>query len=281
MNSLNIHTNIIIFISEKNTLKHRLNKFKSALNYSFTIIFTTMALPASAHFLELIPDRDVLNSDNQQALNFSLRFTHPMDQGPIMDLVRPKALSVSTLNTKTDLLSSLQLDGTVDSKQYTFEYQVTEPADLVFYVEPEPYWEPSEGKMIIHYTKVIVDGYSVLNGWDQLVGAPVEIEPLTRPYSLLVGNAFQGIVKKHGKAVPFATVEVEWRNDGSVTESRTSYITQVIKADANGTFSYVMPRAGWWGFAALLDADYQLPSPNSEQAPVELGGLIWINAKDL
>jgi len=240
-----------------------------------------MALPAQAHFLELIPDRDVLNDANQQPLSFALRFTHPMSQGPVMNIAPPKVLTVSTESGETDLLASLSLKPMAGVTEYRFAYQVTEPADLIFYVEPAPYWEPSESKTIIHYTKVIVDGYSVFNGWDKLVGAPIEIEPLTRPYSLLVGNMFQGIVRKQGKAVPFATVEVEWRNDGSVTESRTSYVTQVIKTDINGTFSYVMPRAGWWGFAALIDADYQLPSPNAVPSAVELGGLIWINAKAL
>jgi hypothetical protein len=31
-------------------------------------------------------------------------------------------------------------------------------------------------------------------------------------------------------------------------------ITQVVKADANGVFTYGVPFAGWWGFAALNTA---------------------------
>jgi len=232
-----------------------------------------------AHFQEIIPDRDFLNSDRQQPLNFEVRFTHPMTQGPVMNMQKPKSLSVFSNGTRSDLLSSLKATGDNGAQQWSFSYQVTEPGDLSFAIEPHPYWEPSEGKMIIHYSKVIVDGYGDFTGWDQNLNLPVEIEPLTRPYSLWVGNAFRGIVKRQGKAVPFAEVEVEWRNDGSVTAPTDSYITQVIKADANGTFSYVMPRAGWWGFAALMDADYQLNAPTGDRVPVELGGLIWINAK--
>ena len=245
------------------------------------VILTLFTLSANAHFLELIPDRDFLNSAHQQPLNFKLRFTHPMTQGPVMEMQKPNKLMVIAADTSTDLLSRLQLKDAAEASQWTFQYQVTEPADHIFYVEPQPFWEPAEGKMIIHYTKVIVDGYAALVGWDTLVNAPVEIEPLPRPYSLWKGNAFQGIVRKLGEPVPFATIEVEWRNDGSVTAPTSSYITQVIKADINGRFSYVMPRAGWWGFAALIDADYQLTSPSGRQVPVELGGLIWINAKPM
>ena len=29
------------------------------------------------------------------------------------------------------------------------------------------------------------------------------------------------------------------------------YVTQIVKADEKGVFTYAMPYAGWWGFAAL------------------------------
>ena len=252
-------------------------------SFKILAVLCTVALasPSYAHFVEMIPDRDFLNSDNQQPVTFKLRFTHPMAQGPIMHMPKPNKLSVSYNGHTTDLFDSLHLIDTASAAQLPYNYQVTEPADHIFYVEPQPYWEKSEGKMIIHYTKVIVDGYAAFDGWDKAINAPVEIEPLTRPYGLWVGNSFQGIVKKSGKAVPFATIEVEWRNDGSITPPSAGYTTQIIKADINGRFSYVMPKAGWWGFAALLDADYQLNSPSGLQVPVELGGLIWINAKEM
>ena len=120
-----------------------------------------------AHFQEIIPDRDFLNSDRQQPLNFAVRFTHPMTQGPVMNMQKPKALSVFSNGTHTDLLPSLKNAGSGEAQQWSFTYRVTEPGDLSFFVEPQPYWEESEGKMIIHYAKVIVDGYGDFNGWDQ------------------------------------------------------------------------------------------------------------------
>ena len=57
--------------------------------------------------------------------------------------------------------------------------------------------------------------------------------------------------------------------------------TQVIKADAQGAFSYTMPRAGWWGFAALVEGDEKLPGPDGKPAPVELGGLMWVKTVDM
>jgi cobalt/nickel transport protein len=262
---------------------HRVSQHSKRVKYKcLPLILSTVLLSSTsqAHFQELIPDRDYLNASHAQPLSFSLRFTHPMSQGPIMSVTQPKQLLVMSHAKKVDLLPSLKADDS-DGKQWSFDYQVTEPGDLNFFVEPAPYWEPEEGKMIIHYTKVIVDGFGDFNGWDQLIDAPVEIEPLTRPYSIWVGNNFSAIVKQQGKPVPFAEIEIEWRNDGTVTAPTDSYITQVIKADANGTFNYVLPKAGWWGFAALIDAPYQLQSPAGKSVPVELGGLIWINAKQM
>ena len=104
---------------------------------------------------------------------------------------------------------------------------------------------------------------------------------MVRPYGLWTGNLFQGIVKKNGTPVPFAEVEVEWRNDGTIVAPFDPYITQVIKADSNGAFSYVMPKAGWWGFAALIEGDQKMKNPEGKEVPVEEGALIWVNTRDM
>ena len=156
-----------------------------------------------------------------------------------------------------------------------------EPGAAVFFVEPQPYWEPAENKHIIHYAKVIVDSFASGEGWDALVGLPVEIQPLTRPTGIWTGNLFSGVVLKRGKPVPFAEVEVEFINDGGMKPPNDAFVTQVIKADANGTFHYAVPRAGWWGFAALTEGEAPREAPGGQMAPVEEGGLIWIKATDM
>jgi cobalt/nickel transport protein len=59
-----------------------------------------------------------------------------------------------------------------------------------------------------------------------------------------------------------------------------AYITQVIKADGSGVFSYAMPRAGWWGFAALVDGD-PMKNPDGEMVDVELGALMWVYCEEM
>ncbi len=48
-----------------------------------------------------------------------------------------------------------------------------------------------------------------------------------------------------------------------------------------GTFAYAMPRAGWWGFAALIEGDKPMKRPDGNDVPVEQGALIWVRAVDM
>ncbi|MEJ2463760.1 MAG: DUF4198 domain-containing protein [Candidatus Thiodiazotropha sp.] len=244
-------------------------------------LMLTLSAVAEAHFQELIPSRDILTQETGSQLDLTLTFTHPMERGPVMPMGEPVRFAVVGPDGETDLKPRLQAIELGGSRAYRADYKVRRPGDYCFYVEPDPYWEPAEGVMIIHYAKVVVDAYGAETGWDRELGLPVEIVPLSRPYGLWTGNLFRGLVKREGRPLPFAEVEVEWRYDGSLTTPSDPYITQVIKADANGVFSYAMPREGWWGFAALVEGDEPLPNPEGQPVPVELGGLIWVYTRDM
>lgn len=236
---------------------------------------------ASAHFQEVIPSTDIVSESGDRSVRLDLAFTHPMEQGPVMEMAAPVRFGVLADGKIQDLKARLVPVKKGENKTaYTAEYKVRAPADYVFYVEPAPYWEPAENKYIVHYTKVVVD-FASGEGWDKLVGLPVEIEPLVRPYGLWTGNQFRGIVRKNGKPVPFAEIEVEWRNDGTFKTPADPFITQVIKADAGGQFSYSMPRAGWWAFAALMAGDKPMKGPDGKPAEVEQGALIWVKTVDM
>lgn len=235
-----------------------------------------VAVPAAAHFQQITPSADVLPEGGPVTLD--LVFTHPVEGGPVMAMERPVRAGVLAGGTVTDLLPALVEKPVDGATAWTLTHELAEPGAAIFFVEPQPYWEPAEGKFIIHYAKVVVDSYASGEGWNELVGLPVEIRPLTRPTGIWTGNLFTGVVLKDGAPVPFAEVEVEFINDGTVVPPNDAFVTQVITADANGTFSYAMPRDGWWGFAALLEADGTMTSPEGEDVPVEAGALIWVKA---
>ncbi|MBK1704090.1 DUF4198 domain-containing protein [Halochromatium glycolicum] len=265
-------------MTDQNPIAHRLRLLSFA---TAALVPTSLMLsyPAEAHFLELIPSHEVLDAETGRSLTLDLTFTHPMERGPVMPMAAPAEVGVLTADGREDLSGSLKQVERDGEPAYSLDYEVTEPGDYLFFAEPAPYWEPAEGVMIVHYTKTVVDAFGAETGWDRMVGFPVEIEPLVRPYGLWAGNLFTGVVKRDGEPVPFATVEVEWRNDGSVEPPAAPFVTQVLKADANGVFSYAMPRAGWWGFAALLEGEEPMTNPDGEQVPVEQGALIWVRTR--
>jgi cobalt/nickel transport protein len=245
-------------------------------------LFALASVSAAAHFLAVLPSSDSVTPEGPKPIAFRIVFTHPMAGGPAMQMDTPKHFGVLVQGKRQDLLKTL-IQAPVNGKTaYRAEYVVKEPGAHVFYFEPAPYWEPAEQKMIIHYTKVVVDGLGLWEGWDALAGLPVEIEPLTRPFGLWTGNVFQGRVLRNGTPAPAAEIEVEyWNEGGAVRPPTPAHETQVIKADINGVFSYAMPRAGWWGFAALLEGDAPMPNPEGKPVEVELGGLMWVKAVDM
>lgn len=252
------------------------------LSIAAGLALSLFSAPVLAHFQVLLPSQDIVGEDDPKTIKLDILFTHPMEQGPVMEMGQPVQFGVLAAGKKTDLKASLQPIKLEGKSAYQAEFKIASPADYVFYIEPAPYWEPAEEKMIVHYTKVVVDAFGAQEGWDELVGLPVEIEPLVRPYGLWAGNIFRGIVRAGGQPVPFAEVEVEYYNQGSQVKAPAEpFITQVIKADANGVFSYAMPRAGWWAFAALIPGQEKMKNPEGQEVEVELGGLIWVKTVEM
>ena len=248
------------------------------------------AIPTLAHFGTIIPSDDIVTQDDSKTLKLQVKFIHPMELH-YMEMVKPKQFGVVHDGKKTDLLSSLQATKgkSPDQKEkFTFwsaDYKIRRPGDYTFYVEPTPYWEPAEDLFIVHYTKVCVNALGLEKGWDQPVGLETEIVPMTRPYGLWTGNLFTGQVLLKGKPVPFAEVEIEYLNESPenisvVIPPADPYVTQVVKADAKGVFSYAMPRSGWWGFSALNEAEWKLKHDGQEKA-VEIGAVYWVHTQDM
>jgi len=245
-----------------------------------TLFLFSLINSVNAHFGMVIPSDDMITKDDSKKITLKVQFIHPME-GDYMDMLKPAQFGVLVQGKKIDLLNTLQEKKINDCTTWETNYQIKRPGDQIFYVEPQPYWEPAEDCFIIHYTKVIVNVLGLEVGWDEEVGLKTEIIPLTRPYGLWTGNVFQGIVKVKKEAVPFAEVEVEYYNqDGRIKWPADPMITQVIKADQNGVFTYAMPKAGWWGFAALNEDEEKIKN-NGEEKSVEIGAVLWVKTYDM
>ena len=123
----------------------------------------------------------------------------------------------------------------------------------------------------------VVAAYGYDADWDDPIGLKTEIVPLSRPFGLYAGNVFQGVVVLKGEPVPYAEVEVEYFNVEGRFSAPTDYmVTQTIKADSSGVFIYAVPKAGWWGFAAINTDDRQIKGKD-----VEIGAVLWVNFHEM
>ncbi|MEL7099303.1 MAG: DUF4198 domain-containing protein [Pseudomonadota bacterium] len=236
------------------------------------------AAPAAAHYGMIIPDDPMISQADGRSVALTMSFSHPFERDGMI-LETPAAFTVTHEGATTDLMGALQGASVMDQPGFTLDYPLDRPGTYIFAMEPKPYWEPAEDAFIIHYTKTYVTAFGDDEGWDTELGLKTEIVPLTKPFGLWEHNVFQGIVKMDGAPVPYAEVEVEFYNTVGATAPDDLMITQTVKADAAGVFTYAPPSHGWWGFAALNTADYTLPQDGTYKA-VELGAVIWVHFEE-
>ena len=245
-----------------------------------SIFFTTIFLicltgQAIAHFGMVIPSENSISPQNKN-VRLTLSFSHPFEKLG-MDFVKPEKFYMVREGAETDLLNSLKQTTVMDHTAWQTGVEIKRPGVYWFVMQPAPYWEPVEDVYIIHYTKTVIAAFGDDQGWDQPLGLATEIVPMLRPFGNYAGNSFTGKVLLKGKPVANGEVEVELYNQDSYLVAPSDYhITQVVKTDENGVFTFTCPRPGWWGFAALNEADYTIKAPDGTDKGVELGAVLWI-----
>ena len=205
------------------------------------IILLAFAIVVSnAHFLTFMSNTDNLSNPKQTKVDFDISFIHPFEQTG-MNMEKPEVF----VNTKNNKLNLTQITK-FDHKSWKSSYDIKTPEVYKFFVQPQPYFEPAEEKFISHVPKLIVSSFGLEDGWDEPLGLKYEIIPMTKPFALYAGNLFQGKVLHDGKPASNVEVEVELYNEFGLKAPSDAHITQVVKTDANGVFSFVMNHKGWW-----------------------------------
>ncbi len=230
-----------------------------------------LVLAANAHFLTFLSSSDNVSDKKNTKVDFDISFMHPFEQTG-MTMEQPK-LFLNSLDKSIPVIESKKLN----HKSWKSSYDLKSPGVYKFFVQPQPYFEPAEEKFISHVPKVVISSFGLEDGWDEPVGLKYEIIPMVKPFALYSGNLFQGKVLHDGKPASNVEVEVELYNEFGLKAPSDAHVTQVIKTDANGVFSFVMNHKGWWGFAALIE-EGELKHSDGKMYPIENGALMWIKA---
>lgn len=243
---------------------------------------------AQAHF-QMVYTPDLL-LDRGGKITLKTPFTHPAASGHVMSVEQPEAFYQIRKGKKTDLLPALKAidwsSAANTGPAYEAEARLRGLGDNIFVYKAAPYLEKAEDKYIQQITKTIVNVGSLPTQWHEEFGLEAEIVPLTKPYAIYEGGTFTGVVKSEGKPVPFAEIEVEYINyepdqlankfstTPTINQPAEAFVTMTFYADANGSFTFGIPKAGQWGFCALG------VGPVKEHKGKELSqdAVIWVQA---
>lgn len=251
-----------------------------------TVLFSQSTL---AHFQLLYAPE--LVHDRGGPLTLKMPFSHPGSNGHVMATDKPESLLLIRRGKTADLTSSITAStwsgANNTAKSWQADVRLKGLGDYVFVLTPAPYLEASEDAYIQQLTKVIYNVGGLPTDWAEDQGLKAEIVPLQAPYQVYAGGTFSGIVKSEGEPVPFAEIEIEYMNyvpdmqaDSFADQPLHAYPgehfeTLTLIADANGTFTFGVPKAGFWGFAALgvgTDTEYQGKELSQD-------AVLWIQAK--
>ena len=254
---------------------------------------------AQAHFQMLYVPESAL--PRGQDLELALVFTHPFSGGPTMPMGEPRSFTLtsqrgSAAAVKTDLKRYLRPVEWRGADNRATAYRATIPRDLirplgdhVFVLDPEPYLETEEDIYIQQFTKLIVNVGGVPGNWAEAQKLPVEIQPLNKPYANWTGGVFRGVVLSEGKPVPFARVEVEYINHpvnlgrnafgrkAIAKAPQPAYERVALLADEQGVVVIGLPKAGWWGIAALDIGTVKTHNGKT----LSQDAVLWVQAKDM
>ncbi len=246
------------------------------------------ALPASAHFQLIYTENTQITKPGD--VPAKLIFWHPFENGHVMDMGKPIEFFVVSRGKKTDLMDTLKETKFQGAENAAVAYDATIPVkrsgDYVVVLKPAPYYEGSEDIFIQQITKTYLNRNTLPTDWNEPQGLETEIVPLNKPTNIIVGSTFTGRVMAAGKPVAGAEIEIEYMaaEPDMAKSTPTEPLAKpmpggavVAISDDEGYFTFGIPKAGYWGFAALGSG----PVKEHEGKELSQDAVIWIRAYDL
>lgn len=258
-----------------------------------SLLLTTHAF---AHFQMLYTPQMAL--DKGKKIEIRQIFTHPFEdkytlnmgeQADSKTFLPVEEFYVINKKSKKDLKKSLQAidfqGNTNKGHAYASSYKARKMGDHILVLKPSAFYEKQQDLYIQQTVKTIVNVAGAPTNWSDDLQLDAEIVPLVKPYSIWEGSNFTGIVKANGKAVPHAVIDITYVNREVDVENNkmgadkikaphNSFITLTIHANANGEFTFTIPKAGVWGFCA----QDVIPNQTYKGKKLKKDALLWVEA---
>jgi uncharacterized GH25 family protein len=213
------------------------------------VIAAAGAVPAGGHYSMLLPA--AAGGKKGEAITLTYQWGHPFEH-QLFDVPPPLSLTVRAPDGKqTDLTASLEKTtvGGGDKKVTAYRLRFTpgERGDYAFVLATPPNWMEDEKEFWQDTVKVVLH-VQAQKGW---YGREDEREwvPLTRPYGLPRGVAFQALLrpgKLRPRGIP-CLVEFERYNPTPPDKlPPDELITRTAMTDDNGVVTATLTEPGWW-----------------------------------
>jgi cobalt/nickel transport protein len=219
------------------------------------VLFALLTPAVGAHFTMLFPEP--ASARKGEAVTVVHQWGHPFEH-QLFNAQAPESVAVLSPDGKqadlTDRLEiiSIPAGGQKKATAHRLSYRPEQRGDYVFILKSRPIWMEEEQEFVQDTVKAVLH-VQAQKGWDAAVGKGFELVPLTRPYGLQPGTAFQAQALVEGKPLAGALVEIERYNPVALKEEDLppdEQRTRAAKTDAGGAVVCTLAEPGWWCLTA-------------------------------
>jgi cobalt/nickel transport protein len=243
-----------------------------------------LAQTGSAHYTMLLPQTPMAMKGDKVA--FLYQFGHPFEH-ELFDAPRPTKVEAKLPDGKmVDLTSKLEkfkkpgVDGK-DVAAFRFNFTPEQRGDHWFILHTQSIWM-EESKQFYRDVVQVVLHVQTQNGWDAPPLEPYRMVPLTRPYGILPGMAFQGKVVRPKEDLmlnkgirPKSMVEIERYNPQRPKEIPPDELVTFKAVTNDGVFTCTLTEPGWWCMTTERDGGKEIH--NAEEYPVRQRVTMWVH----
>jgi uncharacterized GH25 family protein len=237
-----------------------------------------LAGPAGAHYSMLLPA--AASGKKGEAITLTYQWGHPFEH-QLFDAPSPLSLTVRAPDGKqTDLTAALEKTtvGESDKKAtaYRLRFTPAERGDYVFLLQTPPIWMEDEKEFWQDTVKVVLH-VQAQKGWYR-AEREGEWMPLTRPYGLPPGVAFQALLYPEGK-LQFACLLVEIERYNRTPPAKLppdEQITRTALTASNGVVTATLTDPGWWCLTATVKEGGDRKQRDGKEYPVRQRSTLWV-----
>ncbi len=245
-----------------------------------------LVLPALAHSHVYRPQQEGCYAKPGELVKWQYFWGHPFEM--LISDAQPPKFFMFTPQRKKENLTAKEItlkdqESSQDRKAFEVEYKPAGQGDYFLCLESPPQFIPEEKEFWQDYVKEPLH-VQATDGWDQSVGLPVEIIPLTRPYGWPAGSVFKGLALAKNRPLTGANVEIEKFNGFFVPRARlpkdrlgqenSPLITRVTKTDRMGYFICTLDSPGWWLISVSAPGGSKVHERKTY--PVVMRGGLWV-----